>query len=223
MSQWWRNLLFAHWRIPVAQLAALLPAALEPDLYQGEAWLGVIPFVMNDVRPRALPGVPGAANFCELNVRTYVRPRHHPTQPPGVYFWSLDASSPLAVWGARTFFHLPYQNARMSCREEGAVIHYESHRDGAAFSSRYQPRPGQLADELHTWLTERYCLYTTDSQGHLYRGDIHHRRWQLQPADLCLSRNTMTQPLGLSLAAQPDALAFSRAIQVAIWPLRKLA
>jgi uncharacterized protein YqjF (DUF2071 family) len=98
----WEDLLFAHWPVDAARLRATLPEALELDLFEGRAWLGVVPFRMNDVGLRRLPA-PGATRFPELNVRTYARHLGR----PGVWFYSLDAGSALAVAGARAWFHLP--------------------------------------------------------------------------------------------------------------------
>src|ERR1700712_4837501 len=91
LSQRWNDLLFAHWPIPAAQLAALLPASLEPDTFDGYAWIGVVPFHMDRVRTRAIGSfaftTPGTGRFAELNLRTYVRSRATGLQ--GVYFFSL--------------------------------------------------------------------------------------------------------------------------------------
>ena len=55
MSQSWHDLLFAHWPIDAAHLRPLIPAALEIDKFQGDAWIGVVPFRMSGVRLRATP------------------------------------------------------------------------------------------------------------------------------------------------------------------------
>ena len=94
-----------------ASLANLLPEGLVPDTFDGSAWIGVVPFSMDNIRLRTLPRIPGANSFPELNLRTYVRETH--TNQVGVYFFSLDASSLLAVTVARTIFQLPYYWARM--------------------------------------------------------------------------------------------------------------
>jgi uncharacterized protein len=226
MTQWWRDLLFAHWPLPAAQIQALLPPPLEVDCYDGQAWVGVVPFRMSGVRPRFTPAVPALSDFAELNVRTYVRPRGG--GHPGVYFWSLEANNPLAVWAARTFFHLPYQNAEMICQSEGAAIQYRSRRTHrgsppALFEGRYGGGAPVPKDHLSDFLTERYCLYTTDGQGQLYRGDIHHQTWPLESGWADIRLNTMAEAAGILLPSQPPLLHFVRGIEVAIWPLRKLS
>lgn len=217
LTQYWRNLLFAHWPVPPELVQGLLPRGLKVHSFNGQAYVAVVPFSMNAVRPR---GAPFGVDFLELNVRTYV-------EPDGVYFWSLEANSPLAVWGARNFFHLPYMDARMSLDTDGEWIGYQSERTHrnekpARFHARYRPLPQSYrADELATWLTERYCLYTTDRTGAIYRGDIHHVRWPLQLAEAEFFENTMASAAGLELPATPPLLHYSREIEVAIWPLRR--
>ena len=227
MTQWWRDLLFAHWPVAPALIQALLPQALEVDETQGTAWVAVVPFRMTGVRPRLTPPLPWLSHFAELNVRTYVRPRYGPKDEAGVYFWSLEASNPVAVAAARTLFHLPYMNAQMSCESRQGWIEYESlrtHRGEppAQFKARYRPCGLTKRTELVSWLTERYCLYTTDSQGCLYQGEIHHRTWPLEDAEANFEIDTMASAAGIELPQTPPLLHFAKEIQVALWPLRKL-
>ncbi len=227
MRQWWRDLLFAHWPLPPEALAPLLPSSLVPDTFDGQAWVAVVPFRMTGIRPPFFPPVPGISAFLELNVRTYVRPRDLPASPPGVYFWSLDASSPPAVWGARTFFHLAYQNARMSLANRDGWIDYTSQRTHrgsppARLSMRYRALAPSVKTPLTHFLTERYCLYTTDSQNRLYRGDIQHASWPLEDAEARFETNTMAEACGLALPRTVPLLHFARALSVSIFPLRRL-
>lgn len=124
MVQKWHDLLFAHWPLPPDHIRPLVPRELELDLRDGQAWVGVIPFWMSGIRARATPAIPGLSTTPELNVRTYVAYRGI----PGVYFWSLDCASRLAVWGARTFYHLPYFNASMSVQNAGEKFSYRCTR-----------------------------------------------------------------------------------------------
>ena len=110
MTQTWHDLLFAHWPVDARLVASKIPAPLELDLFDGRAWLAVVPFRMTNVTPRGLPPLPRVSAFSELNVRTYVRFE----DKPGVYFFSLDAGNPLAVATARALFHLPYFPAAMT-------------------------------------------------------------------------------------------------------------
>jgi uncharacterized protein len=124
MHQTWGKLLFMHWAIDAEILRPLIPSQLSIDTFDGRAWLGVVPFTMWGIRASFLPPIPGTSAFHELNVRTYV----HYQGVPGVWFFSLDAANSLAVWGARTFYHLPYFNAEMTLGQEGNTIKYSSAR-----------------------------------------------------------------------------------------------
>jgi uncharacterized protein len=223
MSQAWRNLLFAHWRIEPAVLQALLPKPLEIDIFDGSAWLGVVPFRMCDVRGRCLPI---AFNFLELNVRTYVKYGER----KGVFFFSLDADHHLSVWGARTFYGLPYFDASMQYGESNGLIHYASDRivlneTAANFQAVYESvAPPRLAQDgsLEHFLTERYCLLTVNN-GKVYRTDIHHAPWKLSPARALISVNSMADPLGIDLPTEPDSVLYSHDISMVAWmPTREI-
>lgn len=222
MSQVWRKLLFAHWPVPAEMVRPLLPAGLALDTWDGQAWLGVVPFQMEQVHFRGLPGIPTATRFDELNVRTYVTA----DDKPGVFFFSLDAGSLLAVLGARALFALPYYHARFAIAAEGDTIDYRCERLGsgkprAVFEANYQPMgPVRLAPpgSLEDWLTARYCLYTTRG-ARLMRGEIHHAPWPLQPATADIVRNTIAEPAGIRLSA-PPLLYYSERLEVVVWPLR---
>jgi uncharacterized protein YqjF (DUF2071 family) len=232
MRQTWYNLLFAHWPIAPEIMRALVPPELELDLYDGMAWIAVVPFGMTNVAPRAVPNIPGVSTFLELNVRTYVKMpapagSDDRVTKPGVYFFSLDAANALAVFGARTAFMLPYYNADMTMsEEEGDRIAYTSrrtHKDAppADFVGSYGPigetyfsQPGTLEH----WLTERYCLYTVN-EGKSYRAEIHHLPWSLQPARADISVNTMAAAAGITLPDQPPLLHFAKRIDMVNWML----
>ena len=165
-----------------------------------------------------MPPVPGTSRFPELNVRTYV----NYGGKPGVFFFSLDAASHLAVWGARAAYHLPYFYARMRVRPEKDCVRYDSFRSrNAEFGGMYRPvgsvqlrQPGTLEH----WLTERYCLYTV-FRGSLFRAEIHHAPWPLQDAEAEISANTMAAAAGIQLPEVPPLLHFSKRLEVLIWPL----
>jgi uncharacterized protein len=221
MTQSWHDLLFAHWPFDPAALRDKVPAELPLDLFDGRAWLGVIPFQMTNVGPRGLPWVSFA--FPELNVRTYVTIGGK----PGVYFFSLDAASALAVTTARALFHLPYHRATMRVDAGARRVSYRSvrTRGGAEFAASYgaighatESRPGTL----EYFLTERYCLYTTTRAGLPRRLEIHHRPWPLQPADAQIAVNTMAAASGLALPATAPLLHFAKRLDVIAWPMTPL-
>lgn len=239
MLQSWHDLLFAHWPVPVAMLRPHIPPSLAIDTVDGTAWLSVVPFHMRGVRPRNLPAVPWLSAFAELNVRTYVHrpgPSDAPTHTkPGVFFFSLDAANPLAVEIARSVYHLPYFNARMSTRELAGAIHYASRRTDARsphtecpgeFQAVYAPTGGispAAPGTLDYWLAERYALYTADPRGRLYCGEIHHAPWPLQPAEADIQINTLAPSVGLGLPDIPPLVQFARRLDVIIWPLQRVA
>ncbi len=220
MKQTWHDLLFAHWPVPEKELRPLMPSQFALETFEGRCWVGVIPFWMSGVRPRGIVPIPGLSKFPELNVRTYVTVGGK----PGVYFFSLDAGSRLAVWGSRAFYHLPYFNAKMRVERRGTEIRYSSRRrqSEAEFRGRYRclyepqhPKPRTI----EYWLTERYCLYTIH-QAQIYRCEIHHPPWPLQKGEAHIEVNTMTESAGISLPQSTPLLHFSARQDVLIWPLR---
>ncbi|MFM8618508.1 MAG: YqjF family protein, partial [Opitutaceae bacterium] len=141
MRQRWIDLLFLHWEVPVDVILPTLPPGLEPDTFDGRAFLGIVPFRMDKVRPAFLPALPGVSYFPELNLRTYVRDR---AGVPGVWFYSLDAGNRVAVAIARKFFHLPYHAARMEMRrgDRAGSISFSSRRRATGDESWFDWSPG---------------------------------------------------------------------------------
>lgn len=218
MLQTWYDLLFAHWPIPAEKLRPLIPSVLEIDTFDREAWVAVTPFHM-DLRPRGILGV--RLRFPELNCRTYVSFRGR----PGVFFFSLDAGSRLAVWGARSFYALPYFYSRMKVDNVEKQITYSSRRmaSPATFTACYQPESTVWRSQpgtLENWLTERYCLYTCTRQ-HVYWGEIHHVPWPLQSASCEFRENRIAAAAGIELPDTAPLLHFAERIDVLIWPLRR--
>jgi uncharacterized protein YqjF (DUF2071 family) len=231
MAQRWNDLLFAHWPIPIDEMARLLPPGLDVDTFDGYAWVGVVPFWMDQVRTRAVGErcitVPGTATFCELNLRTYVR--SPTTGLRGVYFFSLDAASALAVIGARTLFHLPYFLASMRQRvASDGTVEYSSLRLLTGRQVRFQASYrglGEVAGPSRTgtlehFLTERYCLFTRHA-AEVRVGHIHHLPWPLQAAEAEIRLNELPAAHGIALPDRPPVLHFARELHVYIWSLRE--
>ena len=227
MAQGWHDLLFAHWPVSVELLKPQLPAQLEIETFEGQAWLAVVPFRMSGVRLRGTPPVPGLSEFPELNVRTYVFAHGK----PGVWFFSLDAGNRMAVAVARAWFHLPYFRAQMSCEDRDGYIHYRSERahrraSAASLEGRYRPAGDTFLPQrgtLEHFLTERYCLYAADGHGRLIRGEIHHPPWSLQVAEAEFSRNSMADAAGIPLPVSKPLLHFAKRQDVVVWPPKLLA
>ncbi len=226
MRQTWLELLFAHWPLPSDALRPLIPAGLALDIYDGAAWVGVVPFRMADVHPRLTPSVPRLSAFPELNVRTYVTVE----DKPGVYFFSLDAGNPIAVALARGLFYLPYFNARFQIHRSGEALAYTSRRTDrrghpAELSAHYRPTGPVVRSQsgsLEAFLTERYCLYSVSPRGTIYRGEIHHERWPLQPAEAEVERNTMAAAAGVTLPDISPLLHYAERLEVLIWPIARV-
>ncbi len=220
MRQTWRDLLFIHWPVPANSLQKFIPESLQLETFNGNAWIGIVPFRMTDVGLRGLPGV----SFNELNVRTYVTDGNK----SGVWFFSLDAESLLAVRLARWWYRLPYFHANMSLiYKNGSYLYQNKRKNGELeeFAASYKPTSEIikiLPQSLEYWLTERYCLYSTDKKN-LYRAEIHHNPWQLQQASLSLKTNTMMQSLKVELLSDKPLLHFSKKQEVILWNIKKVS
>ncbi|WP_435194468.1 YqjF family protein [Natronomonas sp. EA1] len=204
LSMTWADLLFAHWPVDPEVVDARLPRGLSVDTDGGTAYLGVVPFRMEDIRPR---GFPIGLSFGELNLRTYVVDEDG---TPGVYFFNLDADDRLGVLLARTLFQLPYYRAEMDVRREDGEVHFRARRThrgapAARFEGRYGPVEEPTVrdpESLEAFLTERYRFYTSDDAGTIYYGDIDHEPWKLAPAHAEITSNTLFEANGF---ARPDS------------------
>lgn len=226
MKQGWNEVLLAHWPVNEAELLPLIPPGLELQQWEGSPWISITPFILDPFRVRGLPRLPFVNRFLEMNIRTYVIRNGK----PGIYFLSLEASSRMAVAGARIAAKLPYHHAAMSAEiKRENTIRYLSERKrrdagDAVFHGEYRPTgdifQAQPGSQVH-WLTERYCLYTVNSGGEIWTGDIHHLPWPLQQAELRLEANTMTDFDGIRLDSSPSLVTFAKRLEVLFWPIKK--
>jgi uncharacterized protein len=233
MRQKWRQLLFLHWAVDPDSLRRLLPSGLELDLFDGAAYVGLVPFTMHGVRPIGLPPVKGLSAFHETNVRTYV---HFEGRDPGVWFFSLDAANRIAVRVARRLFHLPYYDARMFLEREGfpssvasSAILYGGVRRWPGFASasylvRAQPagpvEPAR-AGTLEHFLVERYVLYA-EHQGRLYQGRVRHPPYPLQPALAPTIDENLIAAAGVSRPPTAPLAHFAAGVDVDVLKLQRL-
>jgi uncharacterized protein YqjF (DUF2071 family) len=223
MYQKWRDLLFLHWAFEPDVVQRTLPAGLTVDTHDGRAYVGLVPFLMRDIRPRFLPTVRGISDFLEVNVRTYV---YDSSGVPGVWFYSLDANQSLAVLLARTLFKLPYFRATMRVDDGGGenAIVYRSQRRQTHGETRFVYRgvgaldsaePGTLA----FFLVERYVLFAQGRRG-IRSGRVHHAPYQIQAAQVddwdtrLFTLNDLPEP-----ARQPDHALYSPGVSVDVFPL----
>jgi len=147
----------------------------------------------------------------------------------GVFFFSLDCASPLAVFGARTLFHLPYFPAAMQRTVAGDKTEYQSRRlltrEPVRYEATYGPIPGakplpqSLPGSFEYFVSERYCLFTPFA-GRMLVGHIHHLPWPLEPAEAEIRKNEIPAAHGIKLATGPPILHFSRSLDVFLWALR---
>ncbi len=230
MKQVWRDLLCMHWPVPAAKVRPFVPHRLQLELWEGSAWISVIPFRIDPYRIRGLPPIPGVCSMLELNVRTYVTFGN----VPGVYFFSLDASSRPAVEAAR-LFSLPYLKAGIRLARERDKLRFaavrEDKRGGparleVAYSAKdegvFHAPPGS---KLH-WLTERYRFYAERGgggrSGEILAADIHHLPWALQRADVAIGLSTMTAAMGIELPDEPAEVTYTRRLDALMWPVKSL-
>jgi hypothetical protein len=196
------------------------------DTFEGQAWIGVIPFWMSEVRLRFLPVIPYTTRFPEVNVRTYVKGN----EKPGIFFITLDAANPFIVNVAKLWYHLPYYTADMSIEPRTDTIHFSSERRNSAlthrFRSSYRPVSPPFtakAGTLEHWLTERYRFYCRCPRTHrVYQGDIFHEPWELQRAQAEIAFNTLTDEYGFAATAPPLA-HYCRGVKARVWSVYRFA
>lgn len=222
--QRWRDLLFLHWRLPADVVRPLLPASLELDLWDGDAWIGLVPFTMRDVSPWWSPSVPWISNFHELNLRTYVKGPGG--AHPGVWFFSLDAARLAAVVIARMGWSLPYFWASMRLEKEGDHVRYRSRRRGPGGNTHFvgeytlgAPLAPPLPSSLEFFLVERYVLYAGGSTGPMRLGRVHHAPYPLRAVTLGPLEESIRAASGLGSDGPPSHVVASMGVDVDIYPL----
>jgi uncharacterized protein YqjF (DUF2071 family) len=218
--QRWHSLLFLHWPVPQAVLRPFVPAELSIDLYDGVAYVGLVPFAIEQSRPAVPP--PLGLDFLETNVRTYV---HVAGQDPGVYFFSLDAASLLAVVGARVGFGLPYYHARMRMRPHDGVVDYAMRRltgREGRLAVRYQvgePLGTAAPGTLEHFLVERYLLHVRRRNG-LWTTQVHHRPYPLYRARVHELHERLLGADGLPPAVGPPLVHYASLVDVDVFAPR---
>jgi len=231
LYQQWHHLLFLHWEVPPQELQALVPPELTIDTFDGKAYVGLVPFTVSGVHPPFLPPLPGVSSFHEINVRTYV---HRDGRDPGVWFFSLDASSVLAVAAARAAYKLPYFHAVMSFRDDGRPlpqIEIDCRRDddrGALPANahiRYAPADGVVthaaAGTIEHFLLERYVLYSVDDEHRLHRARVSHEPYPIQRADAPHVEETLVWAAKIKRPESAPLRHYAREVSVKVYPLER--
>ncbi|HEV2719127.1 MAG TPA: DUF2071 domain-containing protein [Thermoanaerobaculia bacterium] len=232
LRQDWHHLLFLHWEIPPQELQPLVAPELTIDTFDGHAYVGLVPFTLTGVRPVLTPAMPWISSFHEVNVRTYV---HRAGRDPGVWFFSLDASSAIAVAAARAAYHLPYFHAAMDLQESAEdppLIDFQSRRNDpggtapAGARIRYAPMDGIVKHAapgtIEHFLIERYILYTVDDEHRLCRARIHHEPYSIQRADVLDCEETMIWAAGIKRPGSAPLRHYAREVNAKIYALEKL-
>ena len=229
MRQDWHHLLFLHWEVPPDSLQALLPAGLHLDTHEGKAYVGLVPFTVTNARPVFTPPLPWISDFHEINVRTYV---HRDGRDPGVWFFSLDASSSIAVAAARALYRLSYFTSEIDFEATNAplpAIRFRSKRTDdrgqlpANAEIEYGPEEGPTTHAspgtLEHFLVERYVLYAADGSD-LHRARVHHQPYPLQRVAVGAMSETMIWAAGIRRGEEAPIRHYAREVNVKVYPLQ---
>jgi uncharacterized protein YqjF (DUF2071 family) len=232
LHQYWSNLLFLHWPLPAAVVQAALPAELRVHAFGGKAWVGVVAFRMQGIRPPGCPPLPGLRNLDELNLRTYAVDAEGRT---GVWFFSLDASLGPAVWIARHLFRIPYRRAAIQVNESAVETDFHARpllQGQSAPWQRYrwtfdpaEPTREAPTDSLESFLLERYRLFARLQPGEALRtGTLAHEPYRFRPAHLLEGSTDLFRLAGLPEPEGPPASVLaSPGFAVRIHGVRRLA
>ena len=216
LAQDWRFLTFMHWRVDIEKLRHHVPEGLEIDTFEGDAYIGLVPFMMKHVRPSWFVSTPGISNFPEFNIRTYVKK----DGIAGVFFLTLEAKSLVTCNFAPRTYGLPYRYAKGNVKKSGDKWNWRSSRNNGQFKlagttevigEQMQAQPGSLEE----FLFERYSLYTSH-KGSLRRGYTHHNKWKFQLAKVKLTENSLTESfnLGIDKPLTPELVHYSDGVRV---------
>ncbi len=221
LIQEWRNLSFLHWEVEPEKLKQYIPEDVEIDYFNGKSYVGVIPFLMKNVRPRYLPSVPGISTFPEFNIRTYVKKNGK----AGVLFLTLDAQSRVTCTYAPRAYGLPYNYAKCKLKIKEDFFEWESRRTKEGFelkgtcvaiSEEMQAEP----NTIENFLFERYSLYVKHKNTSKMAYTLHDP-WKFKEGKATLSVNTLTESynLGIKNPLIPDLVHMSNGVYVHTWSI----
>ncbi|WP_026706528.1 YqjF family protein [Flavobacterium soli] len=214
--QEWNNALFIHWAVPPEALQHYLPENLPLDTFEGKAYVSLVAFTMQKIRPRQLPAVAYISDFHEINLRTYI----DRDGKKGVYFLSMEAEKSLSVWIAKSMSGLPYEKALMF-RDEKSYTSKNAKRDFELDAVFEIKETVATKTDLDRWLTERYSLYL-DEKNSLYRYEVHHKEWEIKHVEV-KNLNLKYKIGDLDFSKQkPDLMHYSDGVKVLAWGREKL-
>jgi uncharacterized protein YqjF (DUF2071 family) len=210
----WESLTYLHWDVAPETVQALLPDGLRPDVIDGRAWVGLVPFRMAGIRLGAIGGglpLPWST-FPETNVRTYVI---GPDGGRGVHFHSLDIPLLAPTIVARLGFRLPYCDAAMHLSERGARVGYLTRRRWPATTSGVTGAssrvivlvggrvPSDELTELDVLLSAQWALYTTGPAGSILKVEVRHEPWRLRTAIVEVLADELVDAAGYDIGGRP--------------------
>jgi uncharacterized protein YqjF (DUF2071 family) len=223
VRQEWRLVSFLHWPVPADQLTPMVPPPLSIDTIDGMAWVTASPF-STTCQLLGLVAAPGPARFPETNVRTYVR---GPDGRDGLYFLSLDVTNRANAALGRAL-GLPYHlsdmqvDASLDDSHHDTVVHYAGRRRRGTDRAAYDFTVGvdrsfkTATPDLDVFLTGRWSAYAP-WHGVLYRCDVEHQPWPLQPARL-LEWGEALRPLH-GAGTRPVVVHFAAGVSARLgWP-----
>lgn len=216
MMQAWTATTFLHWRIDPNDVRALIPPHLEVDVFDGSAWVGLVPFRMS-MRLPYQPALPFLSRYPEINVRTYV---HDDAGRRGLRFLSLDVPRSIAVVAARTALGLPYAWSRMSLTERDGTMEYRARRlapnTGACSEVTVASSASSTADAaLARFLTARFRMFAEGPLGP-YVLHVEHEPWPLRHAVGVRVDDELVGLTGLTAGAVPDHVVVSEGVHVRV-------
>ena len=204
-------MLFFHWQVDAAILKPLIPDGLELDLFEGRAYLSLVPFTMQNIRPRLLPAFAPVSDFHEINLRTYVKRNGK----SGVYFINIEAQKGISAWLSRNLSGLPYEKSTIQ-RSQGRYVSSNAFRKFFLDVEFAIDKKIAAKTDLEKFLTERYALFL-ERRGNLYRYDIHHQEWEIHSIDLKKLHLDYRLPGLELLGKQPDLAHYSSGVEVIAW------
>jgi len=214
--QEWNNALFLHWAVPADILQKYLPGNLTLDTYEGTAYVSLVAFTMEKIRPRQLPAVSYISDFHEINLRTYIDIGNK----KGVYFISMEAGKSLSAFIARSMSGLPYEKALMF-RDDKRYTSKNAKRDFALDAVFEIKETVTTKTDLDRWLTERYSLYL-DEKNSIYRYEVHHKEWEIKNVEVkTLDLKYKIGDLDFS-KLKPDLMHYSDGVKVLAWGKEKV-
>lgn len=213
--QEWNNALFLHWKVPFEILSELVPEQLNIDTFDGNAYVSLVAFTMEKIRPRNLPSINFVSDFDEINLRTYI----NNDNKKGVYFLNIEAAKSLSAFIARQLSGLPYEKANLS--RTNTTYKSANTKKGFYLDTEFEIKELLTEKtELDKWLTERYCLYL-DVKGTFYRYDIHHKEWKVKNVEL-KKLNLKYDIEKLNLTNKPYLAHYSDGVKVVAWKRAKI-